>query len=85
MTSSELKYNVEQGGHEPYFFSHKTMRFFGDKMSNYGVRGPYQLVNNMGETVPVMELYRRHPVKNRLFSSAYFNAVTWKREFIKEA
>jgi hypothetical protein len=52
-------------------------------MRNYGVRGPYQVVNNMGVTVPVMELYRRRPVKHGLKSSAYFNAVTWEREFIR--
>ena len=83
MTSSELKYNVEQGGNAPYFFTSKTMKFFGDRMSNYGVRGPIQAVNNSGETVPVMELYRRRAVKHGLQNSTYFNAVTWEREFIK--
>ena len=83
MTSSELKRNVENSGKESYFFSRKTMRFFCDTMRNYGVRGPYQVVNNMGVTVPVMELYRRRPVKHGLKSSAYFNAVTWEREFIR--
>jgi hypothetical protein len=59
------------------------MCFFGDKMSNYGVRGPYQVVNNMGETVPVMELYRRKAVKHGLTSSVYFNAIYWNREILK--
>lgn len=30
MTPSELKYKLEWAGHESNFFSHQTMRFFGD-------------------------------------------------------
>ncbi len=30
MTASELKYNVEQLGGNPYFFMRKTMKFFGE-------------------------------------------------------
>ena len=38
MTPSQLKYEVEVAGHERHFFDRKTMKFFGDTMSNYGVR-----------------------------------------------
>lgn len=84
MTPSELKYNVEASGKSPYYFTRKTMRFWGDTMRNYGVRGPYQLVNNSGEIVLVMELYRKNPVKNGIIDSAFFNALTWSKEYIKQ-
>ena len=38
MTPSELKYNVELNDPQSFFFTRQTMRFFGDTMSNYGVR-----------------------------------------------
>ena len=38
MTPSQLKYEVEAAGHERHFFDRSTMKFFGDTMSNYGVR-----------------------------------------------
>ena len=38
MTVLELKRNVEIRGHESFFFTHSTMKFFGDTMANYGVR-----------------------------------------------
>lgn len=34
MTPSELKYQVEQTG--SHHFDRKSMKFFGDTMSNYG-------------------------------------------------
>jgi len=81
MTSSELKYKIEQAGHEPYFFSRDTMRFFGDRMSNYGVRETV-ITTNMGETeIAVYELYRRRPVKHGLRDSAYFRKDTLERCF----
>jgi hypothetical protein len=84
MTASELKYQVEQHGKEPFYFTRKTMQLFGDTMRNYGVSGPLQIVNNMGKTVPAWELFRRKPVKFGNSSSAYFNAVTFEREFPKQ-
>lgn len=36
MNASDLKYNVEKTGSN--FFSRDSMKFFGDRMSNYGVR-----------------------------------------------
>ena len=72
MTASELKYQVEEHGNSPHFFTRSTMKFFGDTMSNYGVR-------DNGET---WELYRKHPVRNGLDSSAYFDKVTFSRVHI---
>lgn len=70
MTPSELKHHVERGT-DRFFFTPDTMRFFGDRMSNYGVR-------DAGE---FWELYRKRPVKNGLKSSAYFDKVTFSRVF----
>lgn len=37
MSPSELKYNYETNNPGHYFFSRKTMKFFGDTMANFGV------------------------------------------------
>lgn len=87
-TASDLKFAVEQSGNESYFFTRKTMQFFGDTMRNYGVRqttiktyydaeGEY--VGKDGVEIAVYELYRRKAVKHGLTDSAYFDAVTFKR------
>lgn len=83
MTSSELKAKVEAAGQDPYFFDHKTMRFFGDRMSNYGVCESV-IDTYSEEKVPVYELYRRKPVKHGLMSSAYFRKDTLARCFEKK-
>ncbi|MDE2021000.1 MAG: hypothetical protein KGJ13_11740 [Patescibacteria group bacterium] len=92
MTASELKYQVEQAGHEPHFFDRATMRFFGDRMSNYGVR-PAQIVSNYnahgdyvpeGATMDVWELYRKQAVRHNLQGSAYFDRATFRRVFPKK-
>lgn len=91
MNASELKYHVENAGHETYFFTRKTMSFFGDTMKNYGVRkttirtmydveGDYVGADGVG--LEVYELYRKKPVKHGLQSSAYFDCVTFKRVFV---
>ncbi len=69
MTPAELKYLTRDA--EPYFFTHNTMRFFGDTMRNYGVR-------SAGDN---WELYRKRPVKHGLIKSAYFNKETFERVF----
>ena len=80
MTSSELKAKIEQAGQERDFFDRKTMRFFGDRMANYGVRE--SVIDTYSETnVAVYELYRRKPVKHGLHSSAYFRRDTLARVF----
>jgi hypothetical protein len=78
MTASDLKYATRET--EPYFFTHKTMKFFGDTMRNYGVRSA--TINTYGEEgVECWELYRRHAVKHGLCSSAYFRKDTLARCF----
>ncbi len=67
MTPRELKYNVEQTG--SYFFDHKSMKFFGDTMKNYGCRS----------SEGCWELWRKSPVKGGLTKSAYFDKVTFER------
>lgn len=88
MTPSELKYHVETAGHETYFFTRKTMAFFGDTMKNYGVRdggvimSEYDVDGNWigapARAVPVWELYHKRPVKHGLQGSAFFDKVSFK-------
>lgn len=80
MTASELKYHVEQAGHESHFFTRETMRFFGDRMANYGVRGPVTVQTYTGPA-QAWELYRRRPVKHQNQESAYFHTETFARVF----
>jgi len=87
MTSSELKCRVESAGHERYFFTRKTMKFFGDSMRNYGVRNTYVVSHydtdgnyiEQGIRRQVWELWRKHPVKHGMNSSAYFDPFTFRR------
>ncbi len=73
MNASELKFNVEKTG--SVFFTRDSMKFFGDRMSNYGVR-KLELNGRI-----YYELFRRKPVKNGLFKSAYFDGVTFERVY----
>lgn len=68
-TASDLRMFVESAGHCPHFFDTATMRFFGDRMGNYGLR----------DAGTMWELYRRKPVKHGLQSSAYFDKLTFQR------
>jgi len=86
MTPAELKYNVEQTG--SYFFTRKTMKFFGDTMRNYGVRSATLKThwddtgNNYSEQtrdIEVWELYRKRPVMHGLIDSAYFDKKTFRQ------
>lgn len=90
MTPSELKYAVENAGHESHFFTRKTMSFFGDTMRNYGVcsatiRTYYDADGNYagenGVEVEVWELYRKRPVKHGMQDSAYFDKASFKRRY----
>ena len=68
MTPSELKYQLSLTTHAPYFFTRKTMDFFGDTMKNFGCR-------SAGDN---WELYRKRPVKHGLKTSHFFNKQTFK-------
>lgn len=82
--ASDLKYAVEQSGLNSHFFTRSTMKFFGDSMKNYGIRQPREMVkDSTGEKVMVYELTRKHPVKCGLQSSAYFDASSFARVFVK--
>jgi hypothetical protein len=91
MTPSELKYQVENAGHESHFFTRKSMSFFGDTMRNYGVcsatvRTNYDAdgnyVGESGVEIEVWELYRKHPVKHGNQESAYFDKASFRRVHI---
>lgn len=79
-TASDLKFAIQQARTEPHFFSRSNMRFFGDRMSNYGIRQPRKIETRSG-TVSAYELTRRNPVKHGLQNSAFFDASTFKRVF----
>ena len=80
MTASELKYQTRDT--EPHFFTHKTMKFFGDTMRNYGTRSA--VIDTYCETgVECWELYRRHAVRHGLQDSAYFRKSDFTRAFVK--
>lgn len=79
MTPSELKYQVEQAGHCPHFFTRQTMKFFGDTMRNYGCRDGGVVVTASGETYDCWEVYRKRAVKHGLAASAWFDKVTFER------
>ena len=70
MTPSELKYKYETANPDGYFFTRKTMGFFGDTMRNYGV----SLFTHNGEQYA--ELRRKRPVKHGMQGSHYFNLET---------
>jgi hypothetical protein len=83
MTPSELKRHVEAGTTDIFFFTRGSMAFFGDRMSNYGVRSTV-ITTYTDEALPVWELYRKRPVKHGLQASAYFCKETYRRVFEKE-
>lgn len=69
---SDLAYQVTEQGN--LFFTKKTMKFFGDTLGNYGTRMVQQQDGSW-----IIELFRKRPVKHNTSSSAYFDAVTFKR------
>lgn len=68
-SASQLKYSHEQAWPDTYFFSRKTMKFFGDTMKNYKVSD--------GDKFWILS--RRQPVKFGMNSSYHFDKVTFKR------
>jgi hypothetical protein len=77
-TASDLKYAHESAHPGSAFFSRESMKFAGDKMSNYGLRRA-TVKRHSGDVVECFELYRRRPVKHGLQSSAFFDCVTFAR------
>jgi hypothetical protein len=86
MTPADLKYRVELAGHERFFFTRDTMKFFGDRMRNYGcrsitLRAQYDAAGDYheeGVTREAWELYRKRAVKHGNKSSAFFDKTTFK-------
>lgn len=70
-TPSQLRAAVTATG--SHCFSRASMKFFGDRMANYGTRAA--IVDGR----PAVELYRRRPVNGGLRDSAYFDATTFRR------
>jgi hypothetical protein len=70
-TVYDLKAIVESQG--SYFFTRKTMRFFGDTMRNFGMR------KTKYKDVDCFEVYRKQPVKHNLSGSFYFDCKTLKQ------
>lgn len=66
MNLSQLKKHVSKA--EPYFFDPKTMRFFGDTTSNYGVRAKTRIVQSHAGTIECYVLYRKKPVRSEMGS-----------------
>lgn len=80
MTPATLKYHVQNTGSN--FFDHKTMRFFGDTMRNYGVTSrPVMVKEYDGTETECWELYRRRPTAHGMTSSAYFCTTTYRRVY----
>jgi len=71
MTIYELKWAVENIAKNQYFFSRKTMSFFGDTLKNLGV------IDN-GDA---WKVYRRKPVKHGLQNSFHFDKITFKQVY----
>ena len=59
------------------FFNRANMRFTGDSMRNYAVRG-YAI----GAGIECWELYRKKPVKLGRTASAYFDKTAFKQLFL---
>ena len=72
MTPSELKHNYQQNNPDGHFFDHKTMKFFGDTMKNYGCR---VVTSETGRKL--YELHRKRMTKHGQKSSVYFDAFNF--------
>jgi len=81
MNKTELKANVTATG--SHFFDRDSMKFFGDTMKNYGVRSAQVETWTQG-IVDCWELYRIHPVKHGLKTSAYFRKDNFEKVSKKE-
>lgn len=81
---SDLKALLEETGRETFFFDHKTMQHFGDRMSNFGVTSQPIEINTYSGPALCWELYRRKPVKGGLSGCTYFDVQTLQRRFREE-
>ena len=85
MTVSELKRLYEAGNPKGFFFRHKTMRFFGNTLKNFGVRdgGKIRAWTKDGiVTVEVWDLYWKRPVNGGLHGHcAYFRKDNFHEVF----
>lgn len=80
MTASELKYHYQLANPNGHFFDRKTMKFFGDTMSNYGVRAnTVNVQESDGTVVECYVLYRRRATKHGLTRSTYFSVDTFEQ------
>lgn len=61
----------------PFFFSKKTMKFFGDKVTNFGLR--IVTINDGSEWIEVYELFRMKSVNHGNHSSFFFRTDTFER------
>ena len=86
MTPSKLKYNVQETG--SHFFDRKTLKFFGDTMTNYGCFSQTVTVkvwnnngykDNLTEKKKVWCLWRKLPVKHNNRKTAYFDQETFEQ------
>lgn len=68
MKASDLKYKHEMHNPSSKFFTRETMRFFGDTMSNFGVR----------EGTSTWILYTKKPTKAG-YREYHFDKETFKR------
>jgi hypothetical protein len=80
MNKTELKYHVLNRG-DTFFFDRKTMRFFGDTMSNYYTPAKPVLIDTLEGQVEAWPLYRRKPVRYGLKSTAYFRTDDYSQVF----
>jgi hypothetical protein len=72
-SASDLKYLHETNDPHSSYFSRDTMKFWGDKMSNYGVRKAKVKAFRGDEVIDAYELHRKKPVKHNLHESTYFD------------
>lgn len=80
MTASDLKWKYQMKHPDGHFFDRETMKFFGDTMSNYGVRAnTVNVVESDGNVVECYVLYRRRATKHGLTRSAYFSVDTFEK------
>jgi hypothetical protein len=70
MTPSNLKQAVQAHNPGGFYFSPRTMKFFGDTMKNYRVR-------TCSFNPEYWELWRKRPVNGGLKASHYFHKKTF--------